>query len=142
VEGSVIERVQAEEGTQEGWKGREDFRKKRVHMQSLIPEWSECFPLVGFFPGDDVVQDNAEAIHIHSEAGRVFKADQLRRHVRWGASLQTQINNIIKAALSPSISWHRGSLTGLSSCQSQVGPSPRCLSFTCCVHALKAFLNR
>ncbi len=64
-------------------------------MQATIPEWSQCLPLVGLFPGDDVVQDNAEAVHVHSIAGRVYEADQFGRHVRWGASLQTQNENII-----------------------------------------------
>jgi hypothetical protein len=39
-----------------------------------VPQSSQRFPLIWFFAGDDVMEDNTETIDVHSEAGRMRAA--------------------------------------------------------------------
>jgi hypothetical protein len=54
----------------------------------FLPQWAQRHSLVLLFPGDDLMQHNAEAVHVHSVAGCMLEVHELRGHVGRGASLQ------------------------------------------------------
>jgi hypothetical protein len=67
--------------------------KKQKQGKVFLPQWAQGHSLVLLFPGDDLMQDNTEAVHIHSVAGCMLKVHEFRGHVGWSASLQQRMND-------------------------------------------------